>query len=232
MSDEYLDRLLSFDPLGAAEDFMVASGRAGVNAANDPRVIAVGTIVGQNHQQAKQEALMARDDTTFSNDLERYVGIVERNGYEMVLREGFTDSRSANNALYVFAHPDGLLLCFDSYYEDSRVNGGKVYYNWKPHADKYPMEITSSLRHGEDGVKVGDHDCREALIYRMDRLREYGDFLPIWQAKSFFWLTHYEDHHRLEGASYEIRSEQYRTLTNERIAKFPEWVREMIGGLM
>lgn len=71
-------------------------------------------------------------------------------------------------------------------------------------------------------IWCGDHDCREALKFNINRMVENGTFLKKWKKKPFMWLLHHMDS-KQEGYSYEEINEQ-------RIKMLPEDVQELIKG--
>lgn len=159
---------------------------------------------------------------------------------------------------FVFFRRKGALLLVHDTYNTTRVNSAKIYYNWKRKysAEKY-VDVTSSGnwnikdRTGEvpyeelypkyekttdpdvlarekvwhdkwnrEAVWSGDHDAREALRRIIFRLEEHGTFLDKWEFSSFLWLLHYGD--------TKVTGYNYKTITKERVAMLPDYVREAI----
>ena len=224
-----LDRLLAFDGLDAAERL------TGESYKTDKATEALGFAMLLQNGEARREALEAVGDTTFSNALSRYREIIEGAGYELAHEESF-ESRwePGSDRYFIYAHRDGLLLAFDSYGGD-RVNGGKVFYNWRPSPDlgneRYGLTSSGGWHNYDDPenrVWVGDHDCREALLFRMQRLRDNGSFLAPWTKRpSAFWLAHYMDWKNVPDAHAE-RVKVIEERTTARLSRCPAWVREMV----
>lgn len=216
MNDTELLGVLHTDPLGMAEEM------TGISYKEDEDTQWIGFGVLQQKSKILELELAARGDTVFSNSLDRYESIIKDYGFELALDVPFTDPYdSADEHLFVYWHPYGLLLKFDTY-QGVRVNGGKVQYCWKP-ADPDAREtwkLTSSGSYS-NGVWVGDHDCREALIFNLENLRKNGDFLNPWPTLPFMWLLHHGDT-KVEGYDYEA-------ITNERISFLTEHVRKGMG---
>lgn len=220
--------LLAYDPFSAAEQM------TGCEYKDDEETAALGMLLTMAHGEQKKAHLMELDDTVLSNDLDRYVRIITEMGFEQVLRLPFDgklfDEAPRHEHYFIFAHRQhGLLLAFDTFDSD-RVNGGKVYYCWrsKPDLDCASRYGLTSSGHyvnydSPDKYWVGDHDCREALRYKMQRLEDHGTFLSPWPSDNnqFLWLLHYMDS-KQEGYDYEA-------INKERIAMLPQWVQEMIG---
>lgn len=219
MMAQDLDSILRFDPLDAAERL---TGKSSYET------IAVGLVLAQQHAELKREVLTQRGDTTFNDTLPRYLSVIETAGFEKVLEVPFLDdSRETHyeNALLIYARRDGLLLSFDTYFGNKSVNSGYLYYHWKPYQmpsrdNRYYSSHTSSGG-WHYGIWVGNADCREGLIYHIDRLAANGEFLPKWKEKPFLWLLHYMD---AKQPNYD-----YKAINAERIAMLPSWVQEMIS---
>ena len=222
MSDE-LDRLLKFDPLDTAERML---GRDNPNSLN------LGLALHINHTQRKREALEALGDTTFSNKVDRYQEILALMGFELALELPFVAKGYGNGdpdreeRYFIYAHRDGLLLCFDTYC-GNMVNGATVYYNWIPHSTTNRWGYTSSGRfegyvdRENPGVWCGDHDAREALRHKIQGLRSAGSLLPKWRNRPWLWLLHYQD---TKEPGYD-----HKAITESRIRMCPKWVQDMIG---
>lgn len=220
------DALLTFDPLSAAEEV------TGHSYKNDEATGLIGMLIAMHHGEIKNQHLTELDDTVLSNDLDRYTRIITELGFEQVLDVPFDapgwndDDPVRHEHLYIYARRDGLLLCFDTY-DSVRVNGGKVYYCWKPNPDCERWNCTSSggMYEAEDGTRywAGDHDCREALRHNLQKLQDNGSFLPQWPIGNgiFLWLLHYQD---TKQQGYD-----YKAINEERLALLPDWVRLMIG---
>lgn len=220
------DQLLAFDPLAAAEQVTGQSYKASEETG------ILGLLLAKRHGEVKNQLLMELDDTTLNNELDRYVRIITELGFELVLDVPFDargwkdDDPVRHEHLYIYAHHDGLLLSFDTYHS-VRVNGGKVYYCWKPNPGINSWNYTSSgsMHKNEDGsiYWAGNHDCREALRHNLQKLRDNGTFLPQWPISNriFLWLLHYQD---TKDKDYD-----HKAITESRIAMLPDWVRLMIA---
>jgi hypothetical protein len=248
MTKDFLRKVLDVDPLLEAEKI------TGKSYKNDQRTEMLGFAIMQRHSQQKNEILRGVDDTLLTNDLDRYVRIIEDMGFERVLEEDFINCRSAavigdkdmTEKFFIYAHRDGLLLKFDTFTwshkpDEVHVNGGQVFYNWKNRGEEgrycrssghYVFPKTEAGGNNYDAEPIcwsGDHDCREALRYNIDALRKYGNFLPQWVDCPFMYLSHFGESRENEKGEFANRMRIYEAKTIERIAKLPEWVRQMIG---
>jgi hypothetical protein len=195
--------------------------------------LALGTFGA--HSCNKERILMERGDTVFQNTVERYLSIIEANGFEHVLELPFTgyvyndETPPSQETFYIYARRDGLLLVFDTHNEKN-INGGHLYYNIKL-KPALPRASLSSGRLVDGDAWVGDHDCREALIHNISRLQADGEFLMPWSHPQFLWLLHYMDTETPEYKAqrdYTKQRKHYEVINAERIAMLPEWVRKMI----
>ena len=214
MTDELMGRL-KFDAIQAAEDL------TGLDSHNTDLPVWLALGMMQANGKRKAELLTANLDSTFSNKLDYYEQVLAAEGFEKVLEIPIphdpTLEREYGDRYFVYWHPDGLLLSFDSYCGDS-VNGGHIYFNFKMNDPQefYLLNIPVGSCNG-----VADSiDCREAIRYYLGKMRENGKFLPVWEHRPFLWLLHYMDT-KAEGYDY-------KAITAERIAMLPEHVRKAI----
>lgn len=223
MRGKLLGRLLAVDPLDIAEK--LTERRLGSEQFDN--ALAFGLVKAKSDML--KEALMEAGDSMLCNDLDRYLGIIKGLGFEEILVDHMNDTRNEvwiPTQYYVFAHRDGILLSFDTISwtneEAPRVNGGSFYYNWRSNDGKTSMgALSSGGWFGEPITWSGSHDCREAIVFHIRRLREQGSFLPIWEKRPSLFLVHH-----LEGRD---KNPDYRAITNARIARFPDWVKAMLG---
>ena len=71
-------------------------------------------------------------------------------------------------------------------------------------------------------VMIGNHDCREAIIHNLMRLEQYGNFIEPWEGDPHIWLRHHDD------TLIDVYTGR-NTISQERIAKLPEFVRKSLG---
>ena len=221
VSDEAVRAMLDLDPLAEAEKL------TGHSYKEDESTQGLGFVLLQVSAQAKDEALTARGDTTFRNTLERYVGIIEAYGFRQVLDLPFEDYGYAEHK-FVYWHDDGLLLTFDTY-QAVNVNGGHVYYNWRPNDPRGHWGMVVSSGHFSGEVWSGYHDCREALIFNLDQLRTNGKFVSPWVDDPKVWLMTRTEAHAVDDADWLVRSAHYDDVIEANLARLPEDVRKAIS---
>lgn len=228
--------ILRHDPGAEAE--RLTGGRMGEDAATG----LLGMALHMQHNEVKRTALMAADDTMLCNDLDRYQRILNTNGFELALQDGFKGrdwgkgEPVPDESYFIYARRDGLLLGFDTY-QTTRVNGGKVWYNWVPADWNGRWDCTSSggTKRAVVGTEiidiwVGDHDCREGLIHNMNRLTENGRLLAPWPVRpSCLWLASFMDWDAYRGCSHDVRVDEIEAITADRLSRCPDWVRDMVG---
>jgi len=204
-----LNELLNFDSIAEAERL------AGTSYKESDAVTWLGLGLMQEKNKRLNAILSERKDSLFSNTLTYYEMVIAEEGFVKVLELPIVGTE---DTFFIYWHPDGILLKFDSYNGRS-VNGGNFYYNWKPN-ENADWSVLSSHSGRVDGIIAGDHDCREAIRYHIQRLREEGTFLNPWVKRPFLWLLHYMDT-KTEGYDY-------KSITAERIAMLPEYVQSAI----
>jgi hypothetical protein len=210
-----LEGRLQFDAIQAAEDLTGLDS----HKTDLPVWLAIGMM--QANGKRKSELLTAQLDSTFSSKLDYYERVLAAEGFskvfEMEIPNDPTHEKDYQDKYFIYWHPDGLLLSFDSYFGDS-VNGGHIYFNFKPNDWKQFCTLNIPLSGG--GGVYESLDCREAIRYYLGKMRETGTFLPVWENRPFLWLLHYMDT-KEEGYDY-------KAITASRIAQLPEHVRNSI----
>jgi hypothetical protein len=233
-----LENTLSFDPLDTAEKILGGGNRG---TASHDAVMAAGLLLMQANAQAKRDQLASLGDTYSGmgpEDMKRILidmGMVEVYSCDIAPRN---DSKPGDR-FYIYAG-SGLLACFDTYYGGTVVNGGNIYYNWKP-SDEIREKGYWSLTSSGSGVFEnndwrdeksqllcwsGHHDIREGVSYRIDQLRENGEILEKWIKPEFLWPFHWGE---VAMSNTDPRPD-YDAMRKARIAELPEWVQEMIKG--
>lgn len=211
MSDEDISRLLTFDPLSAAEKM------SGDSYKDSPATMALGLALAMNHNAAKAAALQETSDSYFSMDFAGQLAVFADLGFTEVYREEFAGTYGPDTYIILW-HADGILATCESYNGTDR-NAAKVYYNFRQADGGYPgYPLTSSGRMYGD-VWVGDHDAREGIRHNLDALRAAGEFLPQWTERPFLWLLNYSE----EEGNYD-----YVAINASKIARLPDEVRAAI----
>lgn len=228
MQNETAERIkdvISVDPIA---EFEVRSGKSYKTNSEDENIAMMFSAM--QHNALKAESLKKQRDTYHGMPLDDYLSVITAFGFVQVLCDEFISEKWGHQDKYfIFWHPDGLLLSFDTFMGSS-VNGGKVYYNWVPAPDMdNRFRYTSSGHYTHDGVWVGDHDCREGLIANMTAMKSAGSFLSEWAERPFLWLLSYQDTHKLCGDP--LNRNAHKPKTEERISLLPEDVQRAIRGV-
>lgn len=243
MSDvnELIREALEFDPLAQAEQWLGESYKSSEEAAG------LGLLLMQHNMQHLNNLLSLNDDSTLYNKLADYMRIVKSIGFELIYEEPLviTDYKGKvrNETLYVMWR-NGVLLVFDSYHTDD-MNSGNFYYNWIPNKDcDNPYKYTSSGRwdgteeqkkdrnnfNWREWVWVGNHDCREAIKFRISELENHGTLLSQWKYPNDFLQINSSQEYKKDCTPKESILDYARLdkLRHARIAKFPEHVKKAI----
>lgn len=214
-----LEALLNFDPIAVAEDL---TGERRTDASN-----MLGLALAMKHGEAKRAALEAMDDTKFSNTMADAIRIVEREGFQLLLTVPFTGKAYGNEEptaeeFRIYWHPELCALLNLESYRTNSLNTGKVHFAWKANDGEsiWPPQCSGGCR-GDDKVFVGDYDIREAFVYRLNRMKETGQFVKQWPETGFLWLLHWMDT-KDEGYDHEA-------ITRERMMQLPQYVRDAMG---
>jgi hypothetical protein len=98
-------------------------------------------------------------------------------------------------------------------------NGYKIF---KKEQDKWFKECDDYFKDKEViNVWSGEHDCREALKFNINRLSDNGTFLKKWKEQPFIYLVHHGD--------TEIEGYSYGDINGKRISMLPKHIQEAIG---
>lgn len=239
-SDDTVRNVLAFDPIAAAEEVCDGEG-----------AVALGMVLAMDHGAVKERMLTEMGDTTLNNDLDRYISIIEAAGFEKALELPFTGKswhgeEPPQEKFFIYARRDGLLLKFDTF-DTTSVNSGNVYYAHRPFPTENLLSPYSSGSYHldrawpdegcpDDAWWFGDHDAREALLWKIDQLKKSGTFLNPWPKATdrggnfkpcFIWLLHYRDTVTADGTD---KTYDYRQISRDRVAMCPQWVQDMVNG--
>ena len=218
-----LEEALNYDPLSHAEKI------TGKDSANDTGTVFLG--MGLMHEKRQQlNVLLAENDDTNSwgQTRQEWEAVIFRMGFELIYTEDIEDGQG--NKLRVYWMP-GLLLKSDSYSGDKSVNAATCFYNYKGPREAIDRGSNGLIEY-QDEVPVwqGDHDAREGLRLRLDKMRAAGEILPTWIKRPFHWIAHYEDFKQEDrNMKHEERVAPVKAKSRQRIKKFPLHVRQAIG---
>ncbi|URP22282.1 hypothetical protein SEA_BIG4_249 [Microbacterium phage Big4] len=237
MTDDKLTKLLSFDPLGAAEDI------TGLSYKEDDATQGLGFLFLQENAKAKEEALTANQDTHWNVKFLDTVDIVLDLGFRLVYAQAIRDTTRYGDGKLVHWQAfwrDGILLVIESY--GDRLNKANIYYNWRTHTGETTWpDWTLGLSGGwSRRTRIGNgvtydteipddpwtlcvsSDVREGLRHKLGQIESLdGYVLPEWYVRPFMYLVSYAEKH-------DENSDDYKTLTREKIERFDPVVRDII----
>ena len=177
----------------------------------------------KKYSEAKRGLLLANNDSTYESSIERYIDILKDLNFIEIF-EGYFINKNEEEILQVhFNYELGILLVFDSF--NGLLNSSKYYFNWIPNAT-FPSYINlfdepTILKDGKDKwLFYGGNDCREAIKYKINILKEEGKFLKPWKVspKHFNLVTF---------TKKEQGSKEH--LTKQRLNRLPEEARKIIN---
>lgn len=228
------DDILNFDALNTAEKI------TGKSYKEDKETELLGIALHIGHAEDKKARLMESCDSYFSQPLENYLSIVYELGFQIAYTEEIPpkkDEDRLSDAYFIFYHPDGIILEFDSYWGMKSINGGRFFYNWRPNLPKSNnFRVLSSGTYAvyddetNNYIWSGNHDCREAIKYNIEKLREHGTFVTPWVDCPIHWFSHYGD--RVDNDDFLAKGDMYRKLSKPRIEAFPSEVKELFGPVL
>ncbi len=225
------EKILESDPLSIAE--MIT----GKDYHSDQTTAMLGLAIQQSKSKITQERLVQNCDVHFGMNLQEYIKTFEEMNFKKIYSEPFMrkdlySEEKFQNTFNCYWHDEySVLLKFDTFTFSKNIpeslNSGDVYFNWKPHDGKY-NHICPYSGHWEDTkdgvVLIGYFDCREAVRFYLEKMREEGTFFKPWIKVPFPWLT-YSDEHNGETFRFDL----YYQKTRERMKQFPQYVQDIIG---
>lgn len=213
MSNNEIQKLLSFDPVAEAEKH-----GAGLNK-YDFGLLVLSLQIQKS--EAIKMALAANLDTSYGSTLKEYIAVAESLGFKKIYEKEFTreylsgekGDKQTDFRFIFYQEEDGIVLIFDSWQKKS-VNGGYFYYNWQPNNRKQNnFSVTSSgsyYLHNLDRyspnfdkefnekppIWLGHHDCRQGLRYHIQQLKNKGTFLKKWVEWDMCWFFFEKSEHK------------------------------------
>jgi len=194
-TDEEVQRALDYDALAEAEKITGNSYR-------EPSTGFLGMSLMKKSGEAKKTILENRNDVHFNIGLEEYEEVIKDIGFLKCVDIIFTCKKYNDlDHFKIWVEPDrAILLAYDTW-NNKKINGGNLYYNVKP--NEVPTEdggfptlswgCISSGHYTENGIWVGNHDCREAVRFAIEKFERHGEFVSPWIEQPHLWLRHYGD---------------------------------------
>jgi hypothetical protein len=171
-------------------------------------------------------------DTNFKMTLEEYIAAFKEAGFNEIYKEEFVNKYEMPEYLYFyFNYNKCFLLVFDTFNHSGKLNlnTAHIYFNWQflnHHRNTLPIS-GSYYNEGKFTIVSGYFDAREQMNYFINDITSIGIFLKPWKYCPFPFLCHWMDHDNIR-----LNKEDFQILynkTKERISKFPEEVKKLMG---
>ena len=217
---DMIKRVLEFDPLAQAE--MAFGGKHWSEFSDDEMKASMGLAF--LHNDRKDKLLQKSHDTHFSMDWNEFEDIVSSNGFKIGYEEKFPYEDHHEKAV-VFYREDGLLIWATSFWNMKNVNGGTLYGEIKLHDVSNRTKISNCSNGFFDFDNNNLHfntDVREGLIWFINQIKQYGEFLPQWEENNkFLWFLNFGDDEK-------NNSDNYKEISKRKMTKFCDNAKKII----
>lgn len=225
MSD--VERALNYDAFGHAEEI------TGRDYKTDETTGGLGLALFLRANQRKDSLLNETGDSTFRTPFYDFIVMAQEDGFEPVLAEYF-DGNHRDEKYVLLWHADGMLLSVESY--DTWVNSAELFYVLEPpdHRFRWSLGGGSGPLGGEESTMFyGNKDVREGFRHHLNKIREAEgvEYVKPWpdDANPFYSLLTYEERSRFESMPWRQRDTGADDITEARINRLPEHVRNTIN---
>lgn len=185
---EAIEQMLNTNPVTVGEEMFGKSS----DDFTEPEMRVI-LNAGEKMRLLLNTALTKVDDTWKGMGWFYYKSLVIKEGFiecysEKFPRGGIGVSESLEDEFVVYYRPDGLLLVCESY--GVNVNRAILYGNLMLSDIK---NITKIPLLGHDttnrtGLVAFTMNADVALFHKIERMKMFGELLPIWEENCFFWL--------------------------------------------
>ena len=210
---------LEFDPLAHAEK--VFGNKHWSEFSREESSAALGLAMLHNKRTSK--LLKESHDTHFGMSWEEFEEIITSNGFKIGYEERFPYEDHEEKAI-MFYREDGLLIWATSFGHMRSVNGGKLIGEIKlnDRTDRRNIPSCSNGFHDFDNNKLNfSTDVREGLIWFINQMNQYGEFVPQWEEEDkFLWFLNF-------GAK-EKNSDNYREISKKKMELFCDEAKKIV----
>lgn len=200
MDRKALQKILDFDPIKVAKECFE----------NQDKADSLGFTLNYLKSNIIKKEMKERGDTYHGMSLIDFRKVMIDNEFKLIYEEEF--EHKSCNTIYkdiqmIYWNDEGLLVVADSYWNQKSINSGYLYYNWTSNilnvSEVLTLDLTSNghFIQKDPPMWSGSYDLREALIYHIENLKTYGDFLCPWVETPYLWLLHYVD---TESRNYSV----------------------------
>lgn len=216
MNRHEVKKFLDFDVIDLAEKI----------SKDEEGSMALGFVMNKIKRKVIEREMKDRGDTYPRISFIDFRRILIDNDFKLIYEEEFQGKDYKDIQVIYWKDDEGLLLTADSYSGQKNVNSAKIYYNWKSEiinaSNVFELDITQNgcfLQMKPYPIWIGSYYANEALIYHLDGLRTYGEFIPEWVQTPFLWLLNYND------SDGEYESYSYEEINKQKLAKIDPQIR-------
>lgn len=218
MSKELLDKVLDFDPIYEMEK---VSGKHWSEFSQDEIMKAM--FANMFSGELKEKVLNDAGDTYFNISWESFINLIVKNGFKKGLEYQFTHNafeESETEQAVLYYREDGLIIWATSYH--NKLNGGTLYGELikNPEADWRNLPAYSGGFYEKNHLSFTT-DVREGLFRFIERMKENGEFAPVWGEKSrFLWFVDFKEE---KTPGYD-----YRKISRQKVAAAADGLKNII----
>ena len=220
MGKEVLDKVLAIDPIYEMEK---ATGKHWSEFSEDEMMEAM--FFNMFSGELKKATLQKASDTYFGIAWESFLDLIKANGFKEGLGYKFTHNIFGTNETeqaVLFYREDGLVIWATSHH--GKLNGGTLY----GELIKNPEAVWANFPDFSGGFYDENHlsfttDVREGLFHFLERMKENGEFAPVWGERDrFLWFVDFKEEHEPDY--------DYKKISNEKISAAADGLKRIILG--
>ena len=171
----------------------------------------------------KEHVMREMKDTHFSMSWNEFEEILASNGFKIGYEEKFPYEDRFEKEV-VFCREDGLLIWATSFSNMTSVNGGQLYGEIQLRNVEDRMNIprcSNGFLNFEEKKLHFEADVREGLIYFINQMQKYGEFLPRWEEEhKFLWFLNFSQE--------EKNSNDYREISRQKMNMFSDGAKKIV----
>lgn len=214
-----IKQVLEFDPLLHAEKAF--GNKHWSEFSREESSASLGLAILHNERKAK--LLKESHDTHFGMSWEEFEEIVTSSGFKIGYEEKFPYEDHEEKAV-MFYREDGLLIWVTSFWNMKSVNGGDLIGEIRLNDvnDRMNIPRCSNGFHDYENNKLNfKTDIREGLIWFINQMKQYGEFVPQWEEEhKFLWFLNF--------SKDENNSDNYREISKRKMELFCDEAKKIV----